>query len=86
MGFIVARFWEDYDFSSELSYARERYVEVYTWINSLYFEPRYTRWRIILTKMLVLMSILDDTFDAYGTPQELQRFTDALKRFFFSLS
>ncbi|EOY14243.1 Terpene synthase 21, putative [Theobroma cacao] len=76
----IARFWEDYDFSSELSYARERYVEVYTWINSLYFEPRYARWRIILTKMLVLMSILDDTFDAYGTPQELQRFTDALKR------
>lgn len=85
MGFIVARFWEDYDFHLSF-HMQERYVEVYTWINSLYFEPRYARWRIILTKMLVLMSILDDTFDAYGTPQELQRFTDALKRFFFSLS
>ncbi|XWS10564.1 hypothetical protein CRYUN_Cryun38cG0006500 [Craigia yunnanensis] len=76
----VARFWKDYNFSSELSYARERYVEVYTWMNTLYFEPRYTQWRILLTKTMTLMSIIDDTFDAYGTPQELQCFINALKR------
>ncbi|XVF79347.1 hypothetical protein PTKIN_Ptkin14bG0214400 [Pterospermum kingtungense] len=76
----IVRFWKDYNFSSELSYARERYVEIYTWINTLYFEPCYTRWRVILTKVLLLASILDDTFDAYGTPQELQCLIDALKR------
>ncbi|KAA3464753.1 putative terpene synthase 6 isoform X2 [Gossypium australe] len=76
----IARFWEDNKFSSEFSYARERYVEVYTWINSLFYEPRYTQWRIIISKLLVLISVVDDTFDAYGTPQELQRFVDALKR------
>ncbi|GMJ10491.1 terpene synthase 21 [Hibiscus trionum] len=76
----LARFWEENMFSSKLPYARERYVEGYTWINSLFYEPRYTQWRIVLSKLLVVISILDDTFDAYGTPQELQRFIDALTR------
>ncbi|KAK8529620.1 hypothetical protein V6N12_060397 [Hibiscus sabdariffa] len=76
----IARFWEDHKFSSELPYARERYVEAYTWANSVYYEPCFTLWRIILTKIVVLVSILDDSFDAYGTPQELQRLIDALKR------
>ncbi|KAL4360581.1 hypothetical protein GQ457_04G005450 [Hibiscus cannabinus] len=76
----IARFWDDHKFSSELPYARERYVEAYTWVNSVFYEPRYTLWRIIFTKIVVLVSILDDSFDAYGTPQELQRLTDALKR------
>ncbi|KAG8502913.1 hypothetical protein CXB51_000752 [Gossypium anomalum] len=75
----IARFWEDSKLS-ELSYARERYVEAYTWSNSLFYEPRYAQGRIFLTKMILLVSILDDTFDAYGTPQELQRLIDALKR------
>ncbi|KAL4273924.1 hypothetical protein GQ457_13G000940 [Hibiscus cannabinus] len=76
----IARFWEENKFSSELSYARERYVECYTWINSLFYEPCYTKWRIIGAKIVVLVSILDDSFDAYGTPQELQRLIYALKR------
>ncbi|KAK9026056.1 hypothetical protein V6N11_038904 [Hibiscus sabdariffa] len=76
----IARFWEENKFSSELPYARERYVEAYTWINSLFYEPCYTKWRIILTKMVVLVSILDDSFDACGTPQKLQCLIDALKR------
>ncbi|KAE8668181.1 putative Terpene synthase 21 [Hibiscus syriacus] len=76
----IARFWEDNEFSSKLSYARERYVEAYTWANSVFYEPHYTLWRIILTKIIILVSILDDSFDAYGTPQELQRLIDALKR------
>ncbi|XVE81278.1 hypothetical protein DITRI_Ditri15bG0051000 [Diplodiscus trichospermus] len=76
----LARFWKEYSFSTELSYARERYVEIYTWINSLHFEPHYTRWRVLLAKTFNLISILDDTFDAYGTPQELQSFLHALKR------
>ncbi|KAG8502908.1 hypothetical protein CXB51_000530 [Gossypium anomalum] len=78
-GFLYFRFWE-HSKLSELSYARERYVEAYTWSNSLFYEPRYAQGRIFHTKMILLVSILDDTFDAYGTPQELQRLIDALKR------
>ncbi|KAL4273730.1 hypothetical protein GQ457_13G000900 [Hibiscus cannabinus] len=76
----IARFWEENKFSSELPYARERYVEAYTWINSLFYEPCYTKWGINLAKIVLRVSILDDSFDAYGTPQELQRLIYALKR------
>ncbi|KAK9005288.1 hypothetical protein V6N11_042731 [Hibiscus sabdariffa] len=74
----ITRSWDDNKFSSELSYARERYVEAYTWINVLFDEPRYTQWRIIVSKILQPISILDDTFDAYGTPQELQLVFDEI--------
>ncbi|KAE8661270.1 putative Terpene synthase 21 [Hibiscus syriacus] len=76
----ITRFWDKNNFSSELSYARERYVEAYTWINALFDETRYTKWRIIVSKILQPISLLDDTFDAYGTPQEIQRLIDTLKR------
>ncbi|XVF26425.1 hypothetical protein REPUB_Repub14bG0015400 [Reevesia pubescens] len=76
----TVRFWKDNFLSDQFSYARERYVEPYVWINTIFFEPCYTSWRIILSKVLALASILDDTFDAYGTPQELQLLVDALKR------
>ncbi|XVF26423.1 hypothetical protein REPUB_Repub14bG0015200 [Reevesia pubescens] len=76
----TVRFWKDNFLSDQFSYARERYVEAYVWINTILFEPCYTSWRIILSKVLALASILDDTFDAYGTPQELQLLVDALKR------
>ncbi|XWS10384.1 hypothetical protein CRYUN_Cryun39dG0073000 [Craigia yunnanensis] len=49
-------------------------------LNTLFFEPCYTSWRIIPSKLLVLVSVTDDTFDAYGTPQEHQLFIDLLRR------
>ncbi|KAJ4724505.1 Casbene synthase [Melia azedarach] len=36
--------------------------------------------RLMNTKILVLLTLIDDTFDAYGTFEELQYFTDAVQR------
>nr|DAD35494.1 TPA_asm: hypothetical protein HUJ06_006134 [Nelumbo nucifera] len=36
---------------------------------------------MILTKVIAMTSILDDTYDAHGTFEELQLFTDAMERF-----
>ncbi|KAK5844961.1 hypothetical protein PVK06_001108 [Gossypium arboreum] len=57
---------EDYRIETLLKFARLDYNRV--------------QGRIFLTKMILLVSILDDTFDAYGTPQELQHLIDVLKR------
>ena len=43
----------------------------------VYFEPQYLRAKQILTKVY----ILDDIYDAYGTPGELKLFTKAIERF-----
>ena len=48
---------------------------------SVYFEPQYSLARKILTKVLTLTSVIDDIYDAYGTLEELEPFTEAIERF-----
>ncbi|KAF5956788.1 hypothetical protein HYC85_004013 [Camellia sinensis] len=72
--------WKDLDFAKNLPFARDRLVECYFWILGVYFEPQYFLARRILTKVLALTSIIDDIYDAYGTLEELELFTDAVER------
>ncbi|KAG2677982.1 hypothetical protein I3760_12G121700 [Carya illinoinensis] len=76
----LSRWWKDLDIKTELSFARDRVVELYFWFLGVCFEPKYTLARRILTKTGCLISIIDDAFDAYGTLEELVLFTDAVKR------
>ena len=47
----------------------------------IYFEPRYSVARVIGTKISMIMTVVDDTYDAYGTLPEVISFTDALQRY-----
>ncbi|XP_074310526.1 vetispiradiene synthase 3-like [Silene latifolia] len=49
-------------------------------ILGVYTEPKYSYARIVCNKLFKLISIVDDTYDAYGVVQELQLFTDAIQR------
>ena len=69
------------EFKIRLPYARDRLVECYFWSVSVYFEPQYALARRILTKVIGIASIIDDTYDVYGTIDELHVFTDAVHRF-----
>ncbi|KAJ4968224.1 hypothetical protein NE237_014925 [Protea cynaroides] len=62
----LSKWWKELNFASKLPYGRERLVECYFWIIGLYFEPHYALAREISTKILVMISIIDDTYDAYG--------------------
>uniref|UniRef100_A0A7N2MWR6 Uncharacterized protein n=1 Tax=Quercus lobata TaxID=97700 RepID=A0A7N2MWR6_QUELO len=62
----------------ELSHI-SRVVELYFWILGVYFEPQYSLARRILTKTICMASIIDDIYDVYGTHEELELFTDAIK-------
>ncbi|KAL6870806.1 hypothetical protein ACP4OV_014654 [Aristida adscensionis] len=77
---IITRWWNGLDLESRLSFARDRIVECYFWVVGVYFEPKYSRGRIILTKVLGIVSILDDTYDVYGTSQECELFTKYIER------
>ncbi|MFQ6635369.1 hypothetical protein Gotur_012383 [Gossypium turneri] len=46
----------------------------------VYFEPHYAIVRNFETKVICLISILDDIYDAYGTYEELEIFTKAIQR------
>ncbi|RVW82924.1 Valencene synthase [Vitis vinifera] len=76
----IARWWKELDFATKLPFARDRLVEGYFWILGVYFEPQYVRARRILTKTISMTSIIDDIYDAYGTFEELELFTEAIER------
>nr|XP_009757910.1 PREDICTED: 5-epi-aristolochene synthase 1-like [Nicotiana sylvestris] len=77
----VSRWWKDLDFVTTLPYARDRVVECYFWALGVYFEPQYSQARVMLVKTISMISIVDDTFDAYGTVKELEAYTDAIQRY-----
>ncbi|KAL6311211.1 hypothetical protein AAG906_000480 [Vitis piasezkii] len=76
----LARWWKKLDFATKLPFARDRLVEGYFWIVGVYFEPQYL-WAIrILTKIIVMTTVIDDIYDAYGTLEEIKHFTEAIER------
>ncbi|NP_001239040.1 sesquiterpene synthase 31 [Solanum lycopersicum] len=76
----VSRWWKDLDFVTTLPYARDRAVECYFWTMGVYAEPQYSQARVMLAKTIAMISIVDDTFDAYGIVKELEVYTDAIQR------
>ncbi|KAL4570376.1 hypothetical protein LXL04_026028 [Taraxacum kok-saghyz] len=80
----ISRWWKDLDVSKRLPYVRDRIVEGYFWILAVYFEPQHSDARIFLMKACNLVIILDDTYDNYGTYQELEIFTEAIQRWSIS--
>ncbi|KAI7751279.1 hypothetical protein M8C21_003871 [Ambrosia artemisiifolia] len=76
----ICKWWKDLDLGNKLPYVRDRLIEVYFWILAIYFEPQHSRTRMFLLKTCIWLVVLDDTFDNYGTYEELQIFTDAVQR------
>ncbi|MCD7459556.1 hypothetical protein HAX54_041292 [Datura stramonium] len=76
----VSRWWKDLNFVTTLPYARDRVVECYFWALGTYFEPQYSQARVMLAKTIGILSIVDDTYDAYGTIEELATYTDVIQR------
>lgn len=75
------RWWKDLDIPTKLPYARDRMVEVYFWtLVGMYYEPKYTFGRILVSKIICLVSLIDVTFDAYGTFEELTLFTESCQK------
>ncbi|XP_073046755.1 germacrene A synthase-like [Primulina eburnea] len=79
----LSRWWRELNLLSKLPYARDRLVECYFWTVGTYHLPRYSRGRVMLAKIIKMLSLIDDTFDAYGTIEELEAFTMAIRRWDF---
>nr|UYW66144.1 delta-cadinene synthase [Salvia pomifera] len=82
----ITRWWVDLEFGKKMAFARDRVVECYLWVLGDYFEPQYATSRIFLTKVIAMISILDDIYDVYGTLDELRRLTDAIRRWDISVA
>jgi len=60
------RWWRDLYRCVGLNYARDRLVEGYIWCYAVYHEKEFALSRIFLTKQLMLISLMDDTYDAHA--------------------
>ncbi|KVH96380.1 Terpene synthase, metal-binding domain-containing protein [Cynara cardunculus var. scolymus] len=80
----ISKWWKNLDTPTKLPYVRDRLVEGYFWILAAYYEPQYSDARIFLMKTCNLVIILDDTYDNYGTYEELEIFTEAVQRWSIS--
>ncbi|KAL3528228.1 hypothetical protein ACH5RR_012884 [Cinchona calisaya] len=78
--------WEnDLEFVSKLPYSRARVVDSYFFALGMFFEPQYSVPRIILAKTTVLLTGTDDTYDVYGTLEEIKSYTDAMERYAYCI-
>ncbi|XP_019056191.1 PREDICTED: (-)-germacrene D synthase-like [Nelumbo nucifera] len=76
----LSRWWKDIDVASKFPFARDRLVESYYWALGVYFEPMYSFGRLLIAKLIAILTIVDDIYDIYGTSEELHLFTEAIER------
>ncbi|CAI0420815.1 unnamed protein product [Linum tenue] len=81
----IQQWWVDLDVATNFKYARDRIAECYLWVMGMYFEPKYSQGRRLLTKLIAVMSLGDDTYDNYATYEELVPFTEAIERWDINL-
>lgn len=79
--YLICRWWKRFDAPNNLPHVRDRVVECYFWALAIYCEPQYSRARIFTAKVIIMGMIFDDTYDAYGTYEELVILTEAVERY-----
>ncbi|XP_056695622.1 valerianol synthase TPS8-like [Spinacia oleracea] len=75
----IQKWWKSFNFVKRLPHVRQRSVESHFWTVATYYEPRYSFARLMYSKFFLVLLVLDDTYDAYGTFEELQQLTDAFQ-------
>ncbi|KAF7836512.1 terpene synthase 10-like [Senna tora] len=78
----TSRWWKGIGLMENLSFARDRLVEGFVWAVGYNYMPQNAKLREVITKVLALMTTMDDIYDVYGTLEELELFTQAVDRAF----
>ncbi|CAJ1956842.1 unnamed protein product [Sphenostylis stenocarpa] len=76
----INKWWKNSNFEIKVPYARDRLVESFLWSLAISYKPEYSHGRMFVGKLIGVVCLLDDTYDAYGTVEELELFTEAIKR------
>ncbi|KAJ0966084.1 hypothetical protein J5N97_027222 [Dioscorea zingiberensis] len=72
--------WKKLGLGERTSFARDRLIECYFCAAGVVFDPEYGFCREELTKVMTLITTLDDVYDVYGSLDELRLFTKAIDR------
>ncbi|KAI3784569.1 hypothetical protein L1987_43672 [Smallanthus sonchifolius] len=76
----VSKWWENLGLAHKLGFVRDRLMECFFWTIGVVSEPQYHSCRVWLTKVCTFITVIDDIYDVYGSLDELEIFTDAVKR------
>ncbi|KAL8140832.1 hypothetical protein V2J09_006853 [Rumex salicifolius] len=72
--------WRSFDFPSTFPFVRDRVVEAYLYSVGVFHDPKFSVARVVYTKAFLVLTILDDIYDSYGTIEELEAFTQAIDK------
>ncbi|KAL1537418.1 exo-alpha-bergamotene synthase-like [Salvia divinorum] len=76
----LSSWYKETGLPKKLGFARHRMAECFLWALGFVQEPHLGYSREILSKIAVLITIIDDIYDVYGTLEELQLFTHTIER------
>lgn len=76
----MTKWGRDMNFHIITPYSRDRKPELYLWTLAMYMEPHYSQGRMVTSKIAQFVTVLDDTYDAYATIEELRLLTNAINR------
>ncbi|MED6140337.1 hypothetical protein PIB30_092217, partial [Stylosanthes scabra] len=76
---IATKWWTKSEFATKVPYARERIAELYFFPFAMNSNPKYSTFRGVMTKVLQWMTLVDDSYDVYGTIEELELLTHAIQ-------
>ncbi|KAH1091898.1 hypothetical protein J1N35_019155 [Gossypium stocksii] len=76
----ASKWWRDIGLGERLPFARDMLMENFLWTVGIAFDPHFGNLRRSLTKVIALITSIDDVYDVYGTLDELELFTQAVER------
>ncbi|KAK9078610.1 hypothetical protein SSX86_002667 [Deinandra increscens subsp. villosa] len=77
---FTSRWWAGLNWDKKLEFARDRMVESFMWSVGANHEPQFSVQRRNVTKVITMVNVVDDVYDVYGTLDELERFTEVVRR------
>ncbi|KAF8747268.1 hypothetical protein HU200_013258 [Digitaria exilis] len=78
---IITLWWKQLNVEANLSFVRDRIVEMHFWMTGACSEPHYSLARVIMSKMTAYITIIDDIImDTYSTTEEAMLLAEAIYR------
>ncbi|KAJ7949839.1 Myrcene synthase, chloroplastic [Quillaja saponaria] len=74
----ASSWWKKSELGEKLSFARDRLMESFFWSVGMAHEPHLGPSRRMFTKVVALITVIDDIYDVHGTLEELELFTDVI--------
>ncbi|XP_057767413.1 linalool synthase Tps-5042L13, chloroplastic-like isoform X2 [Salvia miltiorrhiza] len=74
------QWWRNTSLAEKLPFVRDRLVESYFWGVGVVQPRQHGTARMVVDRSIAFITVIDDVYDVYGTLEELEQFTDIIRR------